>query len=53
MAEKNVIYQNRKTGVERYKFENTVGQLHNFTDNCAEKCSKIVYSVTSLLLSQF
>ena len=47
------MYQTRKTGVERYKSENTVGQLHSFTDICAEKCSRIVYTVTSLLLHQF
>jgi hypothetical protein len=47
------IYQTRKTGVERYKFEYTMGQLCNFTDICAEKCSQIVNTVTSLLLFQF
>lgn len=53
VVEKSAIYQTRKTGVERYKFEYTVGQLHNFTVFSAEKCSQIVYTVTSLLLCQF
>jgi len=48
VVEKNVIYQTRKTGVEDYKFENTVGQLQNFTDISAEK-----FSQSTLLLLYF
>jgi len=53
VAKKSVIYQTKKTGMERYKCENTVGQLHKFIDICVEKCSQIVHTVTGLLLLQF
>jgi len=53
VAEKNVVSHTRKTGVERYNIENTVGHLHNFTNICVEKCKQVVYTVTSLLLFKF